>query len=254
MSSQSGTGRRGLSPSRHYCWPDSCSFRAVGLERRDRFLGGGTAAPEATYVGREACSSCHATETRLWEGSHHDLAMQVADKFTVLGDFDDATFTYNGVTSTFFQRDGEFFVRTDGPDGELHDYEIAYTFGVVPLQQYLIEFPDGRYQALSLCWDTRPAEEGGQRWFHLYPDEAVDHEDELHWTGPNQNWNFMCAECHSTDLKKRFLANESASTPPIRRSTSRVRPVTARVRCTWNGPTRSLCEESLPTTTGIWGW
>ena len=164
--------------------------------------------PEATYVGREACSSCHSTENRLWEGSHHDLAMQVADKFTVLGDFDDATFTYNDITSTFFQRGGKFFIRTDGPDGNLEDYEIAYTFGAVPLQQYLIEFPDGRYQVSSLCWDTRPAEEGGQRWFHLYPDAAIDHEDELHWTSPNQNWNFMCAECHSTDLKKRFLANE----------------------------------------------
>ena len=165
-------------------------------------------APEATYVGRGACAQCHPTETRLWEGSHHDLAMQVADKSTILGDFDDATFTYNGVTSTFFERDGKYFVRTDGADGELQDFEIAYTFGAVPLQQYLIEFPGGRYQALSLCWDTRPVEEGGQRWFHLYPDAGIDHDDELHWTGVNQNWNFMCAECHSTDLKKRFLASE----------------------------------------------
>ena len=164
--------------------------------------------PEATFVGKQACASCHPTETRLWEGSHHDLAMQVADKSSVLGDFDDATFTYDGLTSTFFRKDGKYFVRTDGPDGELEEYEIAYTFGAVPLQQYLIEFPDGRYQALSVCWDTRPVDEGGQRWFHLYPDDAIDSTDELHWTRPNQNWNFMCAECHSTNLKKRFLANE----------------------------------------------
>ena len=91
--------------------------------------------------------------------------MQVADKFTVLGDFDDATFTYNGITSTFFQRDGKFFVRTDGPDGELQDFEIAYTFGAVPLQQYLIEFPNGRYQMLSLCWDTRPERKAGSGGF-----------------------------------------------------------------------------------------
>ena len=167
-----------------------------------------SATPEAAYVGREACAECHGTEARLWQGSHHDLAMQVADKSTVLGDFDDATFTYDGVTSTFFKRDNKFFVRTDGPDGELQDYEIAYTFGAVPLQQYLIEFPGGRYQALNVCWDTRPVEEGGQRWFHLHPEGGVDHEDELHWTGVNQNWNFMCAECHSTNLKKRYIANE----------------------------------------------
>ena len=210
MSSEPGTVRRGsltlmtLLVVAAVLLP-SCGPRQEGETRP---LDAADEAPEAIYVGKEACAKCHPTETRLWEGSHHDLAMQVADKFTVLGDFDDATFTYNGVTSTFFERDGKFFVQTDGPDGELQDFEIAYTFGAVPLQQYLIEFPDGRYQVSSLCWDTRPAEEGGQRWFHLYPDAAIDHEDELHWTGVNQNWNFMCAECHSTDLKKRYLANE----------------------------------------------
>ena len=93
-----------------------------------------------TYVGREACAGCHAAETELWEGSYHDLAMQPASASTVLGDFDEATFDYAGVTSTFFERDGSYFVRTDGPDGELTEYEVAYTFGVEPLQQYLVPF------------------------------------------------------------------------------------------------------------------
>jgi Flp pilus assembly protein TadD len=161
-------------------------------------------AEKATFVGRESCIRCHEIENRMWEGSHHDLAMQEANERTVLGDFDDATFTYNGVTSTFFSKGDKFFVRTDGPDGELHDYEIAYTFGAVPLQQYLIEFPGGRYQALPICWDTRAAEDGGQRWFHLYPEEKIDWQDPLHWTGIYQNWNYMCAECHSTNLRKAY--------------------------------------------------
>jgi len=130
--------------------------------------------------------------------------MQNADEVTVKGDFDDAEFTYAGVTSRFYREDDRFIVRTDGPDGELHDYEIAYTFGIEPLQQYLIEFPGGRLQALNICWDTRPEDQGGQRWFHLYPDEAVDHEDVLHWTGQLQNWNYMCSECHSTDVRKNY--------------------------------------------------
>jgi tetratricopeptide (TPR) repeat protein len=134
--------------------------------------------------------------------------MQSVDETSVLGDFDDAQFTLFGVTSTFFRRDGKFFVRTDGPDGELHDYEIAYVFGFDPLQQYLIEFPGGRLQALSVCWDSRPDSEGGQRWFHLYPEDPIPHGDVLHWTGPNQNWNFMCADCHSTRLQKNYLASE----------------------------------------------
>lgn len=158
----------------------------------------------AEYVGRQACTSCHETQYQLWTNSHHDLAMQAANDQTVLGDFNNAKFTYFGVTSTFFKKTGKFSVRTDGPDGKLADYEIKYTFGVHPLQQYLIEFPGGRLQALSIAWDTRPKSEGGQRWFHLYPDEKIAHNDPLHWTGPNQNWNHMCAGCHSTKLRKNF--------------------------------------------------
>ena len=130
--------------------------------------------------------------------------MQEAEGTSVLGDFDDASFTYNGTTSRFFQRDAGFWVRTDGPDGRLDDYRVRYTFGVSPLQQYLIEFPDGRLQALSIAWDSRPREQGGSRWFHLYPDERVDFRDELHWTKRLQNWNYMCADCHSTNLRKGY--------------------------------------------------
>ncbi|MGH9365799.1 MAG: tetratricopeptide repeat protein [Thermoanaerobaculia bacterium] len=171
-------------------------------------------AANATFVGREACARCHAQEGARWKGSHHDLAMQEATEKTVLGNFENASFTHYSVTSTFFKRDGKFFVSTDGPEGKLHEYPIAYTFGVYPLQQYLIAFPGGRYQALNVCWDTRPAKEGGQRWFHLYPKEAVPHSDPLHWTGPYQNWNFMCAECHSTNVKKGYspASNSYATT------------------------------------------
>lgn len=167
-------------------------------------VGQAPAYPKATYTSADSCVQCHQHEHNLWSGSHHDLAMQPANEDTVLGDFDQATFTHFGVTSTFFKKDGQYFVNTDGPDGQLRDFPIAYTFGVTPLQQYLIAFPDGRYQALGICWDSRPESQGGQRWYHLYPDEPIPHDDSLHWTGPNQNWNFMCAECHSTNLQKNY--------------------------------------------------
>jgi Flp pilus assembly protein TadD/nitrate/TMAO reductase-like tetraheme cytochrome c subunit len=139
--------------------------------------------------------------------------MQPATAATVLGDFDNQTFDYAGVTTTFFERDGKFFVRTDGPDGELADFEITYTFGVDPLQQYLVPLPGGRYQSLSIAWDSRPEGVGGGRWFHLYPDERIDYEDPLHWTKRYQNWNFMCASCHSTQVRKNYdLATRSYAT------------------------------------------
>ena len=160
----------------------------------------------ARYVGAEACRTCHENEYRAWRGSHHQLAMQEANAATVLGDFADVRFKHQGVESVFFRRGDRYLVRTDGPDGRLTDYEIAYTFGVYPLQQYLIAFPGGRYQVLPIAWDARPQGEGGQRWFHLYPKQRVDHRDPLHWTGVYQNWALQCAECHSTHLRKGYDA------------------------------------------------
>ena len=153
------------------------------------------------YVDDAACADCHAREHAAWSGSHHDLAMQEATAETVLGDFDDATFTHFEVTSRFFRRDGRFFVNTEGPDGRLADFELAYAFGVEPLQQYLAPFPGGRLQSLTIAWDT----ERGQ-WFHLYPDQEIPPDDPLHWTGRYQRWNTMCAECHSTHLRPRYDA------------------------------------------------
>jgi predicted CXXCH cytochrome family protein len=164
-------------------------------------------APEpVAFVGTETCISCHQKEGAAWHASQHAHAMAHATADTVLGDFDDASFDYYGVTSRFFKKDGKFFVETDGSDGKLATFEVKYTFGLDPLQQYLVEFPDGRIQALSIAWDTRPKSQGGQRWFHLYPDEDIIYDDPLHWTKLNQNWNFMCAECHSTGVAKNYDA------------------------------------------------
>jgi tetratricopeptide (TPR) repeat protein len=167
----------------------------------------------ATFVGAQACAGCHAQEADRWRNSHHALAMQKATVATVLGDFTNPTLTHHGVTTTF-SRDGEkFMVQTEGPGGALHDYETAYAFGVYPLQQYLIAFPGGRYQALGIAWDSRPKDHGGQRWFPLYPGQTLRAGDSLHWTGRDQTWNYQCASCHSTDLKKNYdLAADSYAT------------------------------------------
>ncbi len=170
-------------------------------------VAGNSATPAAaTYVGSETCAGCHQAEAKLWQTSQHKKAMDHATDRSVLGDFSGVTFEYYGATSRFFRKDRKFFVETDGPDGKLATFEIKYTFGLDPLQQYLIEFPDGRIQALSIAWDSRPKDQGGQRWFHLYPDENIRHDDVLHWTKLNQNWNFMCAECHSTGVRKNYDA------------------------------------------------
>ena len=162
----------------------------------------GTAPPG--YVGSESCKSCHEKQFSDWDHSQHFLAMQPATPETVVGDFDDTNFKYAGIEYGFSRRDGKFFALADDSNGDIREFEISHTFGVEPLQQYLVTFADGRRQALGVAWDTRPGDEGGQRWFHLYPDETITHDDELHWAGRNQNWNYMCADCHSTDLRKNY--------------------------------------------------
>jgi tetratricopeptide (TPR) repeat protein len=166
--------------------------------------------PAAQYVGSKACASCHQAAYDAWQGSQHAAAMLPASAESVKGDFSGTTFAYGGVTSTFSRRDGRFYVRTDGPDGKLGDFEVKYAFGVEPLQQYLIELPGGRLQALGVAWDSRPKAAGGQRWFHLYPDRKLKAGDPLHWTGIDQNWNYQCADCHSTDLRKNYDAQSAA--------------------------------------------
>lgn len=121
-----------------------------------------------------------------------------------------------GLTSRMFRRGDRFFVTTEGPDGRMGTYEVKYTFGVRPLQQYLVAFPDGAklpggaelpggsLQCLRLTWDSDRG-----RWINQYPGESVPAGDELHWTGPRQNWNFMCAECHSTNLRKSYDLEEN---------------------------------------------
>lgn len=158
---------------------------------------------EAEYIGRERCKDCHLKEYNAWIGSHHDKAMDVANDSTVLGDFNNTIFIFNGDTSKFYKSDGKFFVKTNGPGGIVGDFEITHTFGYEPLQQYLVPFDKGRYQCLPIAWDTE-----NLKWFSLveatYVENIPKPSDWLYWTNNAQNWNAMCAECHSTNLQKNY--------------------------------------------------
>lgn len=162
-----------------------------------------------SFVGSEKCAPCHQEAYKAWQGSHHDLAMDLATEETVLGDFDNATFTdpYNQVTSRFFRENGKFIVQTEGPDGAPGTFTISHTFGVYPLQQYLVPFSGGRLQCLNIAWDVRK-----NAWYRLPPYQVKGPGDWLHWTRGGQTWNGMCAECHSTRLSKGYDLNTDSYT------------------------------------------
>jgi len=168
--------------------------------------------PAATFTGGKACIECHQKEYHLWKGSDHDSAMAVASDTSVVGDFSNAEFTNNGITSKFYKRGGKFYVYTQGVGGKMAEYQVAYTFGIRPLQQYLIPFEKGKYQCLPIAWNTIT-----HSWFHMagmvYKPEDLKPDNWLYWTNQAQNWNSMCAECHSTNLQKNFdLSTKSYNT------------------------------------------
>ena len=154
--------------------------------------------PYSTFVGSLKCMDCHKNEFDKWQGSHHDHAMHLADDMTVLGDFNNAVFESHGIRSRFYRKNRKFFVKTLGTNGKMGEFQITHTFGWYPLQQYLVPFPGGRLQCLPIAWNVRD-----KKWYHLYPDLS-DSKDWLYWTNAGQNWNGMCAECHSTNLKKNY--------------------------------------------------
>lgn len=166
--------------------------------------------PAPTYVGKARCAECHEDAAAAYAGSDHDRAIEVPSEASVEAPFDGRAFVDRGIETTFRRSasvEGEaprYLVRTEGPDGALRDYPVAWTFGVEPLQQYLLDVGGGRLQCLAVAWDSRPEADGGQRFYALYPDERIAPGDPLHWTAPMQNWNYVCADCHSTAFEKRY--------------------------------------------------
>ncbi len=199
-------------------WLMLCWFALPGCDSQNREQPFDLSA--ARYVGEQSCIACHREQADALLGSHHQQAMQPATEATVLGNFDNATVDHHGLTSRLFRAGDKFMIETEGPDGELADFEIKYVFGVTPLQQYMVEFPNStqglvaqelpRVQVLRISWDTLH-----QRWFYLAPPDVADQlapTDDLHWTGVAQRWNNMCAECHSTDYHKNFEPPHITST------------------------------------------
>jgi tetratricopeptide (TPR) repeat protein len=151
------------------------------------------------YVGDQSCAKCHTSEHHQWKQSDHYMSMLLPNDSTVKGDFNNVTFTADGITSHFYKKGSKFYIKTEGDDGKIHDFEVAYIFGYKPLQQYLVHFPGGRMQVPRLSWDVNK-----KKWFNQYAGQKIPSHDWLHWTGNAQNWNTMCASCHSTNLHKNY--------------------------------------------------
>ncbi len=170
-----------------------------GVHEKENIFVSAKQIPDSHFLGDNNCKECHQDEFKDWQGSHHDKAMQIVDSISVLAYFKGEKFASQGITSHFYKKDNYFYVNTEGPDGKYHDYKVIYTFGITPLQQYIVQFPNGHYQCLRTAWDSVE-----NKWFDLYPDFKVVHSEWLHWSRGGLNWNNMCADCHSTNVRKNY--------------------------------------------------
>ena len=93
---------------------------------------------KALPIPEQSCIDCHAEQTNQWRQSDHAKAMAIADKETVLADFNKINVEHYGQNAFFFVKDNKYHV-TITYDKSSDTYPIKYTFGHYPLQQYLVE-------------------------------------------------------------------------------------------------------------------
>lgn len=154
---------------------------------------------QSKYVGNSACAECHENFYKRWSLSYHAKSMDHAKPESVLGDFCGTPLIHSGETTSFIKKESKYFAIVKKDKAKEIDYEVKYVLGFYPLQEYLVEFPDGKIQCLPWAWDVE-----GKKWYHLYSNEETPEGDVLHWRQPTQNWNYMCASCHVTNLKRNF--------------------------------------------------
>lgn len=161
------------------------------------------------FVGSASCTGCHEAEAKRWRGSDHDRGLMKASAEAISGDFGGASFDEGGERFRFSTENGRYFVDRwapgVGPDDAPDRFEVVYTIGVEPLQQYLVEGPSGRLQALTVAWDV-----GEQRWFSLQQGTPPPIGDAMHWEGRYYSWNTMCADCHGTRVDRGYDADSDA--------------------------------------------
>lgn len=160
-------------------------------------------AEQAAFVTSAKCQSCHTEQFANWQKSHHSMAWLQPAAENVLGNFNNASFATGGKNYSFTQKDGRYFITLDDQNGQQKTYPVAYTAGITPLQQYLLDTGKGRLQAPDVAWDVV-----NKRWFHLYPDADTSAGNGLHWSGSYKNWNARCAECHATGFQKKLTPRD----------------------------------------------
>ena len=124
----------------------------------------------AEFIGSAACESCHTTQYQDWLGSHHELAMQVADSATVLADFAGTEFEYFDATTYFLTRDGEYYVRTRDWRAGREEIRLLRRVGISVIRSGRQPVPP------RVAWVLRPVRHVRQRAFGMLLTQLFPHD------------------------------------------------------------------------------
>ena len=157
------------------------------------------------YAGAASCQECHEKFYRLWAPSHHGLAMQpVTPEFlkTKVEPQKNAL-TINDIRYQAVFRDGQGFVREQGPKGE-KTYPMAHAMGGKNVYYFLTPLDKGRLQVLPVAYDVRKKE-----WFDTTA-SMIRHFAEgartepVSWRDPLLTFNTSCYGCHVSQLSTNY--------------------------------------------------
>lgn len=165
---------------------------------------------DASYAGAEKCGECHTKIFPEWAGSPHAKMTRPASARSVVGDFDNASWTIEEQqahaepgqqpVAHMYQQDGQYFMALLHPvSGQFVPFPIEYVIGYQYRQVYLTRERDGVLRRLPLQWST--ARQNFFAYWNFQEHSQVTALDLWSQMGsPNSAWNLFCARCHTTKL------------------------------------------------------
>lgn len=151
---------------------------------------------QVDYAQSTTCVNCHPVRYETWRRTYHRTMTQLAGPEAVVGDFGDASYTYQGITSRFFRRGDDFFIETLNTQGEMETFPVVMTVGSRRFQQYVTQIGSERYR---LPWAWHIEEE---RWIHL--NGAFLYPDGTDFNNHTSIWDGNCIFCHNVKAQPNF--------------------------------------------------
>lgn len=174
----------------------------------------------ATYVGSQACQSCHAgpfgNQYTLWQQSLHSKIHLPAVPANVKGDFTRTVgmgASYGNAQVVLRVEGDKHFARV-GATGQ--EYEIAFTYGGGWKQRYLVKISDS-YYILPIQWNSKGyLDNSSGEWAAYNPQNWFDATGTPKSTSNNvfrsKSWDKNCSGCHITGNKvDRVIAGNDTS-------------------------------------------